>query len=182
MARPAFGGRFGTDPGERDAAWERAEDLLRTSLTPEQLSTYERHGFVEVASRLHPGRSYRIDGWRPVAVFSSSGEFQGAICLRPRENLPAPDVIVAQKLYIEGAEEEFLASGNWLSPAWRPTSALPTIILVFFLIGPWLVNLLRLGPPGLLLALAGSLVLASWSVRRVLRPGGRGAEQANPAG
>ncbi|HVL81400.1 MAG TPA: hypothetical protein VM840_07410 [Actinomycetota bacterium] len=160
---------------DHDSAWERAEAMLRDSLCPHELETYERHGWIEVPSRLHPGRVYRVDGWRPVAVFSSAGTFEGAICLRPRENLPSPDVIVAHKLYIQGAEEEFLRAGNWLSPAWRPTTAAPTVVLMLFLFGPWLLNLMRLGPGGIAAACVGVALLVSWGIRRMRTDGSRPA-------
>lgn len=130
---------LGWDSAEGDAAWERAEGLLRDSLTPQQYASYQSRGYLELPSRLHPGRVYRVDGWRPVAVFEK-GQFVGAICIRPREHLPGPDVVLARKLLVEGAEEELLRSGNWLSPAWRPASAAPTILLVLGMLSPWLVR------------------------------------------
>jgi hypothetical protein len=156
VVRRAFGPLLGWDAAERDAAWDRAELLLRDSLPEEQHVLYQSHGYIEVPSKLHPGRVYRVDGWRPVAVFED-GQFAGAICIRPREHLPGPDVVLARKLLIEGAEEEFLASGNWLSPAWRPSSAAPMGLLLLVLLSPWLLHLRQFGAIGL--AVAG-LVLA----------------------
>ncbi len=173
------------DAAGREAAWTRAENLLRDSLTPDQYDAYLRRGYIEIPSRLHPRRMYRIDGWRPVAVFEEGGRFAGAVCLRPRENLPGPDVILAQKLYIEGAEEEFLRAGNWLSPAWRPTTAAPTAVLVAVLLGPWLVNLVRYGARGLVLAavlICAALVVGGarlW-VRRRRRAAARSAAAEVP--
>lgn len=164
--------RIGTllswDAEGQEAAYERAETLLRESLTPEQHAFYEQHGYLEVPSRLHPGRIYRVDGWRPVAVFEE-GEFRGAICLRPREHLPGPDVVLARKLLIEGAEEEFLRAGNWLSPAWRPASAAPTILLCLIVLTPWLVHLPRAGSIGLGAAVGLVLLAATFLWHRVRR-------------
>lgn len=156
MVRRAFGPLLGWEAVEHDAAWECAEGLLRDSLTPEQYSAYVRRGYLEVPSRRFPGRVYRVDGWRPVAVFEH-GQFTGAICIRPREHLPGPDVVLARKLYIEGAEDEFLRSGNWLSPAWRPASAAPTALLLLFLLLPWMAHLARFGSVGVAI---GALLLA----------------------
>jgi hypothetical protein len=165
--RRFIGALFGPAVGELDAAWRRSERLLEDSTTSDQYATYRARGFLEVPSRLYPRRSYRIDGWRPVAVYED-GAFVGAVCIRPREHLPGPDVLLARKLMIEGAEEQFLRAGNWLQPAWRPAGAAPTIFLIFAFLSPWLLHLRELGPWGLA---AGALVIFSpllfvWRRRR----------------
>lgn len=146
--RRGFAPLLGWEAVQHDAAWERAESLLRDSLNDDQYESYTRRGYLEVPSRLHPGRVYRVDGWRPVAVFEH-GQFVGAVCIRPREALPGPDVVLARKLLVEGAEEEFLRCGNWLSPAWRPASAAPSILLMLLFLTPWLTHVVRLGLGGL---------------------------------
>jgi hypothetical protein len=158
---------FGADFARSDEAVQRAEDLLRDSLTDEQHASYGARGYVEVSSGLHPGRVYRVDGWRPVAVYEH-GQFIGAVCIRSREALPGPDVLLARKLMIEGAEDEFLRAGNWLQPAWRPAGVAPTIFLIVALLSPYLLHLRALGPWGLA---AGSLFIVSpallaWRRRR----------------
>lgn len=149
MVRRLLGSLIGPDAAEQDAAWRRAETLLRDSLTPVQYATYGSRGYVEVPSKLHEGWTYRIDGWRPVSVYEG-GKFLGAVCIRPREHIPGPDILLARKLMVEGAETEFLRSGNWLQPAWRPAGAAPTIFLVFALLSPWLLHLRSLGAWGLI--------------------------------
>lgn len=165
MVRRALAPFFGLQSTERDAAWQRADVLLRDSLTPEQYASYDKRGYLEVPSGLHSGRTYRIDGWRPVTVFEN-GQFIGAVCIRPREQLPAPDVVLARKLMIEGAEQEFLRAGNWLSPAWRPASAAPSLLLMLVLLTPWLAHLIRFGYAGLALALALLVTPLIFVVRR----------------
>jgi hypothetical protein len=96
------------------------------------------------------------------------GQFIGAVCIRPREHLPGPDILLARKLMIEGAESEFLRAGNWLQPAWRPVGVAPTLFLVVALVSPWLLSMRDLGPlwvgaTGLLLA---SPLLFAWLRRR----------------
>ena len=137
-----------------DEAVRRAEELLRDSLTPDQHAAYRSRGYVEVPSRQHEGRVYRVDGWRPVAVYEK-GQFAGAVCIRAREALPGPDVLLARKLMIEGAEDEFLRAGNWLHPAWRPAGAAPTILLILALLSPYVVHLRIIGAWAVL---AGSIV------------------------
>lgn len=156
------------DSEGRDAACRRAEALLRASLTDDQHAAYLEQGYVDVPSKAYAGRVYRVDAWRPVSVLEH-GRFVGAVCIRPNEHLPAPDVILARKLMIEGAEDEFLRVGNWLSPAWRPAGFAPTLLLLAVLLSPWLIQLREFGAAGvaaaiLLVSLPG-LALA-WRVSR----------------
>lgn len=166
------------DAAERDAAWRRADELLRDSTTSEQYECYRSRGYVDVPSHMFGGRTYRVDGWRPVSVYEH-GQFVGAVCIRPSEHMPGPDVVLARKLMIEGAEAGFLRCGNWLQPAWRPAGVTPTILLLFVLVSPWLLQLRELGVVGLaaavfLLALPGLLM---WFRRRPRRSRGAAALQ-----
>jgi hypothetical protein len=164
-----LGSLIGADAAEQDASWRRAESLLHDSLTHAQYEAYRARGYVEVPSRLHAGRAYRIDGWRPVSVYER-GQFVGAVCIRPREHIPGPDILLARKLMVEGAEAEFLQAGNWLQPAWRPAGAAPTVFLVFALLSPWLLHLRALGLWGVLsgIVLLG-LPLLLVAIRRTRR-------------
>jgi hypothetical protein len=165
------------DLGEQDAAWRRAEDLLESSLTPTQYASYRSRGYLEVRSKAHPHRVYRVDGWRPVSVYDS-GQFVGAVCIRPREHIPGPDVVLARKLMIEGAEEQFLEAGNWLQPAWRPAGVAPSFVLILALLSPWVAHLRELGPWGVLvgmIALALPVVIAIGRVRWIRRTTTSGA-------
>ena len=169
-----LGSLIAPDAAEQDAAWQRAESLLRDSLRPDQYAVYRDRGYVDVPSKKFRGRSYRIDGWRPVGVYEH-GQFVGAVCIRPRTSMPGPDIVLARKLMIEGAEDDFLRAGNWLSPAWRPAGVTPTIFLLIVLISPWLLQLRQLGVAGVavsaaLLALPG-LALLRLRLRRRRSPG-----------
>jgi hypothetical protein len=148
-----LGSLLAPDAAEQDAAWQRAESLLKDSLPADQYEAYRTRGFVDVPSTKFAERTYRVDGWRPVGVYER-GQFVGAVCIRPRVNMPGPDVVLARKLMIEGAEDEFLHAGNWLSPAWRPAGVTPTIFLLVVLISPWLLQLRQLGAGGLALGIA----------------------------
>lgn len=153
------------DQGQQDDALRRAEDLLRDSLRPVQYANYRSRGFIEVPSRLYPNRIYRIDPWRPVAVYER-GQFVGAVCIRPKEHIPGPDVVLARKLMIEGAEAEFLHAGNWLQPAWRPAGVVPTVFLIVALLSPWLLHLRTLGLWGLLAGAVVAIAPVLFAVRR----------------
>jgi hypothetical protein len=153
-----------------DDAHERAEELLRDSLSDAQYASYLRHGYVDVPSKRYPDRRYRVDGWRPVSVFEDGG-FVGAVCIRSREYLPGPDVLLARKLMIEGAEDEFLRAGNWLQPAWRPAGTAPMLFVILALLSPWLLQLRAFGARGIVAILV--VVVASVAFVR-LRQSGRG--------
>jgi hypothetical protein len=145
---------------------------LQESLRPDQYESYRNRGYLEVASGKFGGRTYRVDGWRPVGVYEH-GQFMGAVCIRPRTGMPGPDIVLARKLMIEGAEADFLRAGNWLSPAWRPAGISPTLFLLFVLVSPWLRTLgvtrgLFVGTA--LLALT-SLLLLRWRRRFARRSG-----------
>lgn len=170
-------GPTGAAGDSTDEAWRRAEQLLAESLTPQQHAAYVSNGFVEVPSRKFPDRTYRIDGWRPVAVHER-GRFIGAVCIRPREHLPPPDVLLARKLMIEGAEDDFLGSGNLLQPAWRPAGAAPTLFVLFALLSPWLLHLRVFGGWGIA---GGAAILAIPAIVFVRRRSGR-TRDADPAG
>jgi hypothetical protein len=167
-----LGSLLAPDAAEQDAAWRRAESLLQDSLPPDQYSAYLARGYVDVPSRKFPHRSYRVDGWRPVGVYEH-GQFVGAVCIRPRTTMPGPDVVLARKLMIEGAEDEFLRAGNWLSPAWRPAGMTPTVFLLVVLISPWLLQLRQFGALGYAVSTALvslPILLLFWRRRR--RPAG----------
>jgi hypothetical protein len=158
---------FGPQEREQDAAWRRAESLLRDSLTLEQFEQYSDRGYLEVRSHIDPHRVYRVDGWRPVAVYER-GAFVGAVCIRPKEHIPGPDILLARKLMIEGAEREFLSAGNWLQPAWRPAGVAPTLFLILALISPWLLSLRTFGVVWVFVAallLSSPLTFAWWRRR-----------------
>lgn len=170
-----LGSLLAPDAAEQDAAWRRAESLLRDSLRPEQYDAYHEKGYLEVRSTKFPKRTYRVDGWRPVGVYEH-GQFVGAVCIRPRTGMPGPDVVLARKLMIEGAEEDFLRAGNWLSPAWRPAGVTPTVFLLVVLVSPWLLQLRQLGAAGI----AVSLLLAALPVLLWLRLRRRSRRRLRP--
>ena len=152
--------------GEQDEAFHRAEQLLEASLRPAQYASYRSRGFIEVRSRMFAHRVYRVDGWRPVSVYES-GQFVGAVCIRPREHIPGPDVVLARKLMIEGAEDQFLEAGNWLQPAWRPAGVAPSLVLVLALLSPWIAHLHELGGWGIPVALVAIVVPVLIAIGRV---------------
>jgi hypothetical protein len=148
-------------------AEERAEALLRDSLSEEEWRTWQQFGYVEVRSRLHPDRRYLVAPDTPVIVLER-GRAVGAICIQPQERLPRADRLLAKKLLAEGDEGTFLRVGNWIPllhggvPArelMAPARAAGTLALV------WLVIVASMGVVALLQwqgALFILLALLTW--------------------
>lgn len=96
---------------ELDAATRRAEDLLREHLTEEQAKHLDAKQcfYLEVN-----GRRYRIDRGTHgnVKLLDKDGKILGAFCIQP-SGVPVPDSMLAQKLWLEGDEKEFLRVANF---------------------------------------------------------------------
>jgi hypothetical protein len=93
-------------------AARRADALVRRTLSVEQRLQVRRTGFLEVRSGLVPGRKYRIPAaGSPVAVLEPDGCLV-YLCLQPAVGLPRNELIVVQKLMLEGAEADYLLRAN----------------------------------------------------------------------
>jgi hypothetical protein len=90
----------------------RARALVRQVLSEREYAELRREGFVQVASRAHPGRTYRIPaGGSPVAALEPDGRVV-YLCLQPAEPIPREEIVVVQKLLLEGAEDEYWRRAN----------------------------------------------------------------------
>jgi hypothetical protein len=101
------------DDARRDReAVARAEALLRTHLSETELGELKRSGVLRVASPQHAGRVYdvRANGGRVTVRNNGSPEFE--LCVHPREILPGREHVLAHKLMIEGAEDEYIRRAN----------------------------------------------------------------------
>lgn len=107
--------RLAEEQAERDRlraeAAERARDLLLAHLTPEQRHEYE----TLQAFRLIVGeKTYRIR--RGIAgnvdLLGADGEPDAQFCIHPREDVPAEDNMLAQKLLLENDEPSFVRIAN----------------------------------------------------------------------
>lgn len=100
----------------RDKARERAESLLLSCLTPEQLRTYnEKKWFVVEGG--HSKTKYRINASEHmvanVDVLKDDGKVSHRLCAHlALGTVPPGDQLVAQKLMLEGNEEHFLRTAN----------------------------------------------------------------------
>jgi hypothetical protein len=99
-----------------ERAWARADrraDLLvRELLTPDELEQLDGCGYLEVPSRLVPGRSYRVPAWPGRITVIEHGRALNWLCLQPVENVPARELVLLHKLMLEGSEEEYCQRAN----------------------------------------------------------------------
>ena len=99
----------------RSRSAQRAELLLAELLTSDELAELDARGFLEVPSRAHPGRRYRVPacpGW--VAVVQDGQPFAW-LCLRPRRALPPREMVLVHKLMLEADEEAYWRLANRVS-------------------------------------------------------------------
>jgi hypothetical protein len=91
--------------------FEPAERTARgwlSQLIPEQAERYKREGFLEVASRLHPGRVYRIQSRRLTQVIQPN-QRDWLSCVRMGDpHVPDTDRVIAEFFLIRGNEERYL--------------------------------------------------------------------------
>ena len=96
---------------ERRAS-RRAEDLVRHVLSDREYAQLRRESFLEVRSRRVPGRRYRIPaGGSPVAALEPDGRLL-YLCLQPALPVPRQELLVIQKLLLEGDEDAFWQRAN----------------------------------------------------------------------
>jgi hypothetical protein len=95
-----------------DEAEARAEKLLLESLNAKQTEEYKKDKSFVVHSR--SGMRYRIRHGRVanVDVVCKEGKILHKLCAHPAEYVPNPDTMLAQKLFLEHQEEEFLKVAN----------------------------------------------------------------------
>jgi hypothetical protein len=102
--------------GERAQARERAEELLRECLAPDQAEELSRagHFHVDTISPNGERRRYRIERGRArnVKQVDAGGRVVKTLCAHPIAQLPDADTMLAQKLMLEASEEEFLRIAN----------------------------------------------------------------------
>jgi hypothetical protein len=93
---------------------ERTARGWLSQLIPEQAERYKREGFVEVTSRLHPGRVYRIQSRGLTQVFEPN-QRAWLCCVRARDpHIPSTDRVIAEYFLIRGDEQRYLRTGNRL--------------------------------------------------------------------
>jgi hypothetical protein len=101
---------FGAASREEEA---RGLRLLQENLSPAQREQHGRFGHFDVVGG-NTGKRYRIKyGFQlNVALLDNKGRTRAVLCFAPEGNLPAGDVMLAQKLALELFETDTLKIAN----------------------------------------------------------------------
>ena len=103
---------------EVSAAKRRAEDLLRRHLTKEQIEDLEKKDcfYLESVGKDGGRRRYRIDRGTHgnVKLVDKDNKIVGSYCVQP-SGVPTEDAMLAQKLWLETDEAEFVRVANFRS-------------------------------------------------------------------
>ncbi len=102
---------YWSEKSERQAN-EKAKLLVGSILTPEELQQLHTAGYLEISSRLHPGRAYRIPSGPGMVEVIEAGKCSERLCVQSMEQIPQPEVVLMHKLMIEGNEPEYLEKAN----------------------------------------------------------------------
>lgn len=96
---------------DKTEAEARAEELLYSHLTTEQVEFYRKRGYVVVTT---PKYDYHV-GSAGIQVYWN-GKYKGFYCAIPaRESLPHADLVLARILHLRFNEEEFTTRiANWV--------------------------------------------------------------------
>jgi TraY domain len=105
----------------------KAMGLLKKHLTPRQREQFEQHHYFDVIGG-NSDKTYRIhEGWQMNVAELKDGMPVVGLCFVPKGNLPAGDVMLAQKLALELSETETLTIANKfdVSPDWPKMPEIP---------------------------------------------------------
>jgi hypothetical protein len=102
----------------REAAFKRAEDLLKSCIGLEAFNRLHDIGYIELDSQKHKGRKYRIpkEHMEMIDVLNEEGEVIDRLCIHPAIDCPAPDHILSRVLLLKFAEEYTLAKADHHEP------------------------------------------------------------------
>lgn len=91
----------------------RAEQLLREVMGPARFEALRTIGFVDIPSRVHPGRVYRLDNLGNLS-YRDPGDagFDVSLCVQPDESIPRDDQVAMRYLLVTADEERLLATAN----------------------------------------------------------------------
>lgn len=101
---------------------ERAEILLRDSISPKDYQHLLNFGYLELPSRLYANRYYRIPRERrrvqvyEVCETAMGLQHQklGELCVIACEPMPDADLVLTHKWLIEADEQKYLNTANWV--------------------------------------------------------------------
>jgi hypothetical protein len=98
------------------AGRRRADTLLRQHLSSEELAQLKRFGVLDVPSGILPGRVYQVRSDNGRVLVYESGVWTMELCLQAAVRLPGNEHVLAHKLMIQAAEEDYLERANLV---WR---------------------------------------------------------------
>lgn len=109
-------------PSVVQSAKERAELLLRDSISPQAYQSLQEIGYLEIPSRLYANRYYRIPRERrrvqvyEVCETKTGPQHQklGELCVIACEPMPDADLVLTHKWLIEADEQKYLNTANWV--------------------------------------------------------------------
>lgn len=101
---------------------ERAEMLLRDSISSRDYQSLLNLGYLEIPSRLYSNRYYRIPRERrrvqvyEVCETATGLQHQklGELCVIACEPMPDADLVLTHKWLIEADEQKYLNTANWV--------------------------------------------------------------------
>jgi hypothetical protein len=93
-------------------AEQRAEELVRTMLSPAELDQLNQTRYLDVPSRTHAGRLYRIPAYDGLMAVMQDGTMVMRVCIRPAQTLPGREHVLAHKLLLEADESDYLRRAN----------------------------------------------------------------------
>lgn len=101
---------------------ERAEMLLRDSISSQAYQHLLNFGYMEIPSRLYSNRYYRIPRERrrvqvyEVCETATGLQHQklGELCVIACEPMPDADLVLTHKWLIEADEQRYLNTANWV--------------------------------------------------------------------
>jgi hypothetical protein len=95
----------------------RSLRLLRDWLSPDQRAQFARKGYFEITGG-ETGKQYRIYAGTAANVceLDESGRPTLGLCFRPMDELPIRDVMLSQKIALEGCESRALAVARRFVP------------------------------------------------------------------
>jgi hypothetical protein len=106
--------------GANRKALARAEAVLRARLSDAEFDELQKWGTLHVASPTHAGRVYQVRAHSGRVMVLNDGSPEIELCIRPGELLPGREHVLAHKLMIEAAEDEYTRRANVV---WRAGQA-----------------------------------------------------------
>lgn len=102
---------MGIEPAQTPAG--RARRLLEDVLGPERAAVLSREGSLDIPSRLHSGRVYRLSSKGTLAYRDPADRgFDTELCIQPDEPLPVDDLVAMRYLLVTADEARLLRTAN----------------------------------------------------------------------